>query len=68
MSVSEYIVKVQIPDLSGKTLKYSVYSKFEVMPDDTACTSQLTNGRREITVITCNNDSSKRVVVKARES
>lgn len=59
---------IEITDLSGKTLKYSVYSKYEVMPDDTACTSQRTNGRKEITVITCNNDSSKRVVVKARES
>lgn len=59
---------IEITDLSGKTVKYSVYSKFEVLPEDTSCTSQLTNGRREITVITCNNDSSKRVVVKARES
>lgn len=59
---------IEITDLSGKTVKYSVYTKYEVMPDDTTCTSQLTNGRREITVITCNSDGSKRVVVKARES
>ncbi len=59
---------IEITDLSGKTLKYSVYSKFEVMPDDTSCTSQKTQGRREITIITCNSDGSKRVVVKAREA
>lgn len=58
---------INITDLSGRTLEYSVYNKFEVEPDDTSCTSQLTNGRKEITIITCTNDGSKRVVVKARE-
>lgn len=58
---------IEITDLSGRTLKYGVYDKFEVEPDNTACTSQLTNGRKEITIITCTNDGTKRVIVKARE-
>ena len=58
---------VEITDLSGKTVKYRVYNKYEVQPDDVSCTSQLTNGNKEITLITCTNDSKLRVIVKARE-
>lgn len=61
----EYGDIIEITDLSKKTVKYSVYDKFEVDPDDTSCTSQLTNGRTEITLITCTNDSKRRVVIKA---
>lgn len=57
---------IEITDASGKTLRYSVYNKFEVVPEDLSCTSQLTNGRKEITIITCTNDSKMRVIVKAR--
>lgn len=38
-----------------------------VEPNDKSCTSQWTDGKREVTLITCTNDSSLRVVVKARE-
>ncbi len=57
---------IEITDESGKTVKYSVYDKYEVTPDDVSCTSQLTNGKREITLITCTYDSKLRVIVKAR--
>ncbi len=57
---------IEITDSSGKTLRYSVYNKFEVDPEDLSCTSQLTNGRKEITLITCTNDSKMRVIVKAK--
>lgn len=56
---------IEITDLSGKTVKYSVYDVHEVEPDDTSDTTQLTNGRTEITLITCTNDSKRRVIVKA---
>ena len=58
---------IDITDLSGKTITYKVYSKYEVDPSDVSCTTQLTNGRREITLITCTDDSKYRVVVKARQ-
>lgn len=61
----EYGDIIEITDLSKKTVKYSVYDKYEVDPEDTSCTSQLTNGRTEITIITCTNDSKRRVVIKA---
>ena len=57
---------IEITDLEGKTLRYSIYNKYEVVPEDLSCTSQLTNGKKEITVITCTNDSKMRVIVKAR--
>ena len=58
---------VEITDLTGKTIIYEVYDKYEVLPDDVSCTDQRTNGRREITLITCTNDSKKRVIVKCVE-
>lgn len=61
----EYGDIIEITDLSNKTIKYSVYDKFEVNEDEVECTSQETNGRTEITLITCTNDSKRRVIVKA---
>ena len=58
---------IEITDLSGKTINYRVYNKYEVDPTDVSCTSQLTNGNKEVTLITCTNDSKLRVIVKARE-
>ena len=58
---------IEIKDLTGTVLKYSVYDKFIVEPDDVACTSQLTDGKKEVTLITCTNDNKQRYIVKARE-
>ena len=57
---------IEITDSSGRTIQYSVYNKYEVVPEDLSCTSQLTDGKKEITLITCTNDSKLRVIVKAR--
>ncbi|MDO5556401.1 MAG: sortase [Clostridia bacterium] len=58
---------IEITDLSGTTLKYSVYDKYIVNPEQLECTSQLTEGKREITLITCTNDNKQRHIIKARE-
>lgn len=58
---------VQIKDLSGTTLNYEVYDKYIVEPDNVACTTQLTNGKKEVTLITCTNDNKQRYIIKARE-
>lgn len=57
----------ELTDLSGNTVTYKVYNKFIVEPTDTKCTSQLTNGKRELTLITCTNHGKQRLVVKLRE-
>lgn len=58
---------VELEGIDGEVVKYSVYDKYTVDPTDTRCTSQLTNGRREVTLITCTNYGTQRLVVKARE-
>ena len=58
---------IEITDLSDRTLQYEVYDKYTVSPEDTSATTQLTNGRKEITLITCTDDSKLRVIVKAKE-
>ena len=57
---------IKLTDMYEKTLEYTVYDTFTVSPDNTDCTSQLTDGKTEITLITCTKDFKKRFVVKAR--
>ena len=59
---------IEITDTFGETVQYEVYDKYIVNESDTSCTSQLTDGKREITLITCTDASDEnRVIVKARE-
>lgn len=62
---------IKVTDIDGNTLDYKVYETSIVEPDDTSCTSQLTDGHTEVTLITCyyengNSYATKRFVVKAR--
>lgn len=59
--------EIEITDLGGNTITYAVYDKFIVNPDELECTSQLTGGKKEITLITCTNDNKQRYIIKARE-
>lgn len=56
-----------LSSLDGKSVIYEVYDKYVVEPSDVSCTSQLTSGRREMTLITCTNYGTQRLVVKCRE-
>ena len=47
------------------SLIYEVYDKYKVKPEDTSCLSQETDDI-ELTLISCTNDSSKRIIIKAR--
>lgn len=58
---------VEIQDLSQRTIQYEVYDVHTVLPDNVADTTQKTNGRKEVTLITCTNDSEQRVIVKCKE-
>lgn len=57
---------VELEDKTGKVLQYKVYNKFIVQPTDVACTSQITNGKREMTLITCSDGGKTRLIVKCR--
>lgn len=58
---------VKLTDLTGRTIDYEVYDKHTVDQDDTRDTTQLTGGRKEVTLITCTNDSKLRVIVRCKE-
>lgn len=58
---------IEITDISRRVVKYSVYDKYVVSEKDHSCSSQETDGRKEITLITCTDDSKNRVIVKATE-
>jgi len=58
---------IEITDTKGRMVKYTVYNKYNVTEDDMTPTSPLTNGRKDITLITCTDDSKERVIVKATE-
>ncbi|MBS6252384.1 MAG: sortase [Clostridium sp.] len=57
--------KIKLTDLTERSINYKVYKKSTVLPNETKCLSQKTNGRTELTLITCTTDSSKRIVIKA---
>ena len=59
--------KVKMTDLTGRILTYVVYNKYVVEPTDVSCTSQLTDGKKELTLITCTQYGARRLVVKCRE-
>lgn len=50
----------------GNVQIYKVYDIYIVDETDMSCTSQETNGKIELTLITCDNDNKKRLVVKCR--
>lgn len=56
-----------LTDLTNRTITYEVYDKHTVNPDDTSDTTQLTGGKKELTLITCTDDSKQRVIVRCRE-
>ena len=58
---------ITIYDLSGNFKTYKVYDIYETAPDDISCTFQNTNGKRIVTLVTCNNVNGKRLVIHASE-
>ena len=58
---------VEIQDLSQRTIEYEVYDIHTVDPNDRSDTTQYTNGKKEVTLITCTNDATQRVIVKCTE-
>ena len=60
--------EIKITDINNRTIKYYVYNKYTVVPEDTSCLDEYIPGKRIITLITCTNDSKKRVIVHAKEA
>lgn len=58
---------IRIYDLKGSYIDYYIYNRTQIKANDTSCMNQNTNGQREITLITCNNLKSSRLLIKAKE-
>ena len=58
--------KIYITDNSGTTLTYTIYDKFETSDSDTSFYQRDTAGKPEVTLSTCTDDSSARLIILAR--
>ncbi len=58
--------EIQIFDSNGKVMVYKVFDKYETSTNDTSCTSPLGSNTIEITLVTCNNLTGNRIIVKAK--
>ena len=58
--------KIYITDNSGNRLTYTIYNKFETTPEDTSFYQRDTNGKPEVTLSTCTDDSKARIIIFAR--
>lgn len=56
-----------LTDNYNGSIQYVIYDIYKVSPDQTDCLSQDTNGKKEVTLITCTQDSKKRIILKARQ-
>ena len=59
--------KVYITDQYGDKVTYSIYNIYETTPNDATYMTRDTEGRREISLQTCTDDSSGRIIIWAME-
>lgn len=59
--------KIYITDLNKKRIAYTIYNIFETSDTDTKFYNRNTDGKREITLSTCTDDSTARLIIEARE-
>lgn len=60
--------KIYITDSAGNKVEYTIYNKYIASDSDFSYATRKTNGKREISLSTCTNDSSKRLVIWAKEN
>jgi len=59
---------IQIYDLNGNQVDYTIFHKSEVYANDISCINQDVNNTRQVTLITCNTIKGTRIVIKAKEN
>ena len=59
--------KVYITDNNGTTITYIIYNMYYTTPDDASYMTRDTNGKREISLSTCSDDSATRLIILAAE-
>ena len=58
---------IKITDQTGTTVTYEIYDMYETSPSDASYMQRDTAGAREISLSTCTDDSSARLIILARE-
>lgn len=59
---------VYITDVATKSrVEYKIYNKYTTEESDTSYFSRNTNGKREVSLVTCQSDNKYRLVILARE-
>ena len=59
--------KVYITDTTGRRIKYNIYNIYETSPEDGDFIMRATNGKREISLSTCTDNSKARLIIWAVE-
>lgn len=59
--------KIFLTDLTGRTIEYEIYEIFTTDPNDTSILETKDEKVREVTLITCKNGRSERLIIKAIE-
>ena len=59
--------KIYITDTSGETVEYEIYKKYETSTSDSSYMNRDTEGRREISLTTCTDDTTARLIIWAKE-
>lgn len=59
--------KIFLTDQDGLTVAYTIYNIYETDPSDASYFIRETEGKREISLQTCTDDSSGRLIIWARE-
>lgn len=59
--------KVYITDTTGRRIKYNIYNIYETSPEDGDFIMRDTNGKREISLSTCTDNSKARLIIWAVE-
>lgn len=61
--------KIKITDQLGETVTYTIYEMYYTTPSDVSFMRRdLDKNSREITLQTCNDDSSQRLIIQARDN
>lgn len=58
--------KIYVTDNSGNKLTYTIYNKFETTPEDADFYTRDTQGKPELTLSTCTDNSKARIIIFAR--
>lgn len=58
---------IEITDQYGETVRYKIYNIYETAPSDATYMTRDTEGRREISLQTCTDDSKARIIIWAAE-